>query len=84
MNEFEVPNLEDPVSDGQFKKVFKNALFPPVFDSMLVVFKVAANQEDDRLILHTRSVQMAALCIAASVEFNSLCRKNTICHSANV
>ena len=31
LNEFEVPNLEDPVSDGQFKKVFKNALFSSGF-----------------------------------------------------
>lgn len=42
-----------------------------MFGQDLVVFKVATDPKDDRLVLHSRAVQMAALCLAASEEFNS-------------
>ena len=72
LNSFDAPNMEDPICDGQFKTVFKNALFSPVFGNTPAVFKVGTDSQDDRLVVHSRAVQMAALCSAASEEFNSL------------
>ena len=62
LTEFEVPNLEDPILDGQTKRVFKDALFRDVFGDNRVVFKVANDTAGDCLVMHTRSIQMSALC----------------------
>ena len=59
--------MEDLITDDQFKTGHKIALFLDVFEKSPVVF--------DRLALNIRDVQIAALCSAASEEFNSILPK---------
>ena len=62
----------------QYATVNLSALFSPVFGNTPAVFKVGTDSQDDRLVVHSRAVQMAALCSAASEEFNSKIPKE--CH----
>jgi len=50
LSDLAAPNMEDPVCDGQFKVVYKNAIFQPVFKNHPVVFKVSKEAADDRLV----------------------------------
>ncbi|CEO94250.1 unnamed protein product (mitochondrion) [Plasmodiophora brassicae] len=72
LDTFIPPNLEDPVEDGEYKSVFKDALFEPVFGDRIVVFKVSRDERDDRLSTISREVQIAAVCRKLQHEFNAV------------